>query len=87
MTYYCGECKKECSVHGEDVGIGPHEFWGAIGHDSLMVLSSDCCDGEVFENEECTIESDYNEWKNDLECLKADMEYDRMRDDKLTGDY
>jgi len=86
MTYYCGECKNECGVHAEDFGIGSYEAWGAKGFDSRMGLSSDCCDGEVFEDEECTIESDYNEWAFEEAACRADYEYDRMRDDRLTGD-
>lgn len=82
MTYYCGECKKECSVHAEDFGIGPGEFWGASFNDVKMELVSDCCDGEVYVDEELTEFADYWEWSRDEEDYRADWLYERMRDEE-----
>ena len=53
---YCGECKKECEGDWIDVGIGSYEFWGARGCDTRMVYVSKCCEGDVFEDKECTKE-------------------------------
>ena len=56
MTTYCGECGKECEVLWEDVGIGAYEYWGQKGRDVQIVPFSDCCEGEVFEDEDLSIE-------------------------------
>ena len=55
---FCGECKKECSPIIVDFGIGPYEFWGGKFVDTNEQIVSDCCEAEIFEDEECTIEAD-----------------------------
>jgi len=52
---YCGECKEECKVIIQDQGIGSYECHGFCGNQSVMVAVSDCCEADVFEDEECKI--------------------------------
>jgi hypothetical protein len=52
---YCSECKQECEVKWEDVGIGGYEYAGAPGVDIQWSASSVCCGAEVFDDPECTV--------------------------------
>ena len=52
---YCSECKQECKAITVDDGIGSYEFWGARGCDVRMRIASNCCEGDVFEDEECKV--------------------------------
>jgi len=55
---WCGSCKEECDALVVDMGIGHYEFWGQRGHDSKECYVSDCCEGTVYDDFECTIEAD-----------------------------
>ena len=68
---YCGECKLECRAVHVDFGIGPHEFWGAKYNDVDIHLVSNCCESDVFEDENCTINCEES----------CDDGYDYERDD------
>jgi hypothetical protein len=83
MTYYCGECRKECTVHEEDCGIGPYEYWGQKCNDVNMQLTSDCCDGEVFDDEECTVEASWGDWYEAQEAAHGDAQYDEQVERRL----
>ena len=83
MTYYCGECKKECEVHLEDEGIGSYEFWGAKCRQTIMVLVSDCCDEQAYEDEDCTVEADAGDYAYERECERGDYLYEQAKDRKL----
>ena len=83
MTYYCGECSQECTVHTENDGIGSYEAWGAKFRDTHIVLRSDCCDGTVFENEELTEEADAGAYEQDQEDARGDYEYECRRDREM----
>lgn len=54
---FCGECGQPCKSSIVDFGIGSYEFWGQRGVDRNEQLASDCCEGEVFEDSKCTIDS------------------------------
>lgn len=82
MSNYCGVCGKECSSHWEDDGIGPYEFWGQKGNQSVTVLVSDCCDGDVYENEELTVDAESA--SSDFDT-RADYLYDQQRDERATA--
>lgn len=87
MTYYCGECGKECTAHVEDDGIGPYEFWGRQCNQSIKVLASDCCDGSVFNDEELEEEADAGEYQYEEECERGDWLYEQAKDRKLEERY
>jgi len=72
--YICPECHKPCDAKECDDGIGPVEFWGVKSWDSRPYMGSDCCEAEL---EDIEFQDDGG---------RADWEYDRMRDDMLTGD-
>lgn len=56
--HWCGSCKEECDAQVVDVGIGHYEFWGQKGIDRQLCLISECCEGTVYDDRECQIESD-----------------------------
>lgn len=49
---FCGECGKECDFVEIDTGIGAYEFWGSQETHSVLERVSDCCEGDLFEDEE-----------------------------------
>ena len=53
---YCGDCKEECNAKKVDFGIGPYECHGFRGVDVCIGYVSDCCEGDLFEDEDCTDE-------------------------------
>ena len=61
-----------------DQGIGPYEFWGRKGFDSNLQWVSNCCEAQVYENEDLTIEDDDYP---DPEAARADDLYDRRREE------
>ena len=73
--YTCPECGKECDAVKCDSGIGPYEFWGQKCNQSQPYMGSGCCEAELEDAE----------WPDDID-ERADWEYDRMIDDRLTGD-
>ena len=83
---YCGECKQECTPVAEDQGVGSYECHGYRGVHHDWCLVSDCCDAEVYLDEECTRLYDYSEWKYDGECDRADYLYDCSKDEGLIYD-
>ena len=87
MTYYCGECKKECTVHVEDLGIGEYEFWGQKCNQRIPVLSSDCCDEQVYEDEACTVEADAGDYMYNEECERGDYLYEQEKDRRMEERY
>ena len=44
---YCDACEKEVEVIIQDEGIGPYEYWGAVGNDSQIIAVCTECDEEV----------------------------------------
>lgn len=83
MTYYCGECRKECTVHIEDDGIGRGEAHGRPFNDTHKVLRSDCCDESVFEDDDLTTEASAGEYIQDEEDARGDYEYECRRDRQM----
>jgi len=73
--YVCPECGKDCNAIKCDSGIGPGEAWGRKFVDVNEYMGSDCCEAEL----------DDAPWPDDID-ERADYEYDRMIDDRLTGD-
>ena len=71
---FCPKCGLPCKAVRCDDGVGPIEFWGAKTVDSRPYTGSDCCGAKL---DDCDAFDDSD---------RADYEYDRMRDDKLTGD-
>ncbi|RLA58349.1 MAG: hypothetical protein DRQ89_15475, partial [Epsilonproteobacteria bacterium] len=53
---WCGTCGKECDARIVDEGIGHYEFWGRKGIDTRLCLVSDCCDTEMYDDEDLQIE-------------------------------
>lgn len=49
---FCGECGNECDFVEIDTGIGAYEFWGAKENHSVLERVSDCCEADLFEDEE-----------------------------------
>jgi len=50
-TGWCPHCKKECTIIGLDVGIGPYECHGRKGRHVDIVAASDCCELDFLEYE------------------------------------
>ena len=46
MTVVCFDCKTSTSVKIVDEGIGPYEFWGAVGNHTDLREVSTCCGSE-----------------------------------------
>ena len=84
---YCGECKKECNAHTEDQGIGPLEVWGRKIVDTDIVLVSDCCDAQVFEDEDLEDLADAGQYMYDEECERADFEYERRKEERYDRNF
>jgi len=55
MTGTCSYCDEPCEVVVVDFGIGPFEFWGATGWDSLPTAVSNCCEAKVVDQYGVTI--------------------------------
>jgi hypothetical protein len=49
---YCGECQQECRAVVRDFGAGKLDIGGRTVYDSQKALVSDCCDADLFEDEE-----------------------------------
>lgn len=64
---FCGECGKECGAVPDDAGIGPFEFWGSTGIDSVPIVQSSCCDASLFSNEELTQEYSFYDYSEDMQ--------------------
>lgn len=62
---YCNVCGKECEGQWIDEGIGSYEYWGAKYNDVRWVYVSDCCEGDLFENQGLTIPADWPEPQED----------------------
>lgn len=80
---YCNECKQECKGKWVDFGIGSYEFWGARGIDTRMAFVSECCEADVFEDEECKVpfNPDYDLYPDDDEpWYKEDESDERVED-------
>lgn len=45
----CSECNRECFIETVDFGIGPYEYWGAVGCDVQLADVSDCCEADVID--------------------------------------
>ena len=66
ITGYCKTCGKPCTGHLEEVGIGDYEYMGHRGVDLQKGVFSDCCNGEMCEDERLQVPYDYNEqWKGE----------------------
>lgn len=52
MTYYCGECGKECDWQELDYGYGVTEYWGSISNHSIIMKVSKCCEGDLYADSE-----------------------------------
>ena len=76
---YCGDCKNECDFALIDFGIGPYEFWGRLGVDKDKRWVSDCCESEVFQDEDLKIQED----DPDPEADRADYLYDLRKENGL----
>ena len=76
MRGYCSCCGQECEVKVVDNGIGSYEFWGAKGYDSRPEAVSECCEADVFADEDCHIPLDLTDFEDD----RGDYEYDRRKD-------
>jgi hypothetical protein len=46
----CSSCGQPSDTYEEDVGIGPYEFWGAVGCDVRYESFTNCCDGHLVDN-------------------------------------
>jgi len=79
---FCFNCGKECSTKVVNEGIGVYEFQGQKGNDKQLSVVSDCCDDDVYVDEYCIQPYTLMDHNEDLECAKADADYDRMREAK-----
>jgi hypothetical protein len=70
--YICPSCGEPCEVKVVDNGIGPLEVHGRKIVDVDEVLVSECCEEELEESA--------GEYRYDLECDRADYEYDCRKD-------
>lgn len=43
---HCNKCREDKDIIGEDVGIGPFEFWGAKGIDVRYIYYCSECGSE-----------------------------------------
>lgn len=44
----CKDCGGICEGTYIDSGIGPYEFWGAKGYDSVVDWVSECCEANLL---------------------------------------
>lgn len=49
---FCGACGKECGYVEIDCGIGAYEFWGARETHTVLERVSDCCEDDIYEDED-----------------------------------
>lgn len=52
LPYFCGACGEPCNAEFVDFGIGPYECHGHTGVDTRIEWVSDCCESDVYEDEE-----------------------------------
>lgn len=71
----CPNCNREVEPLPQDQGIGPYEFWGQRGVDRRMVLLCPKCEEEL--------DLSYQEWKFEQECIRADFDYEKRRDERF----
>lgn len=67
---YCAECRQECRAVVMDFGAGKLDVGGRTVYDSRKALVSDCCESELFEDEELSrpFESSPDEYAKDAEA-------------------
>lgn len=68
LTGYCRGCGSYVTSETQDVGIGPYEFWGARGCQTILVEVCPKCEGEVEEcGQPCHVCKHY-EVEDDFKC-------------------
>jgi len=73
MTYYCGDCGKECSLLFDG-------FETPRLCEPDMPISSLCCDAQVYSDKELKKLADAADYCSDYWALLGDRQYDEWRE-------